>query len=194
MRGSRPEHVCPLRRVIHNRDGRPVRPLRPQVSWPRVRSVKAATEGYSYQRSRGMAGKKDAMELLHSGASALLLVGLLAGGVLAAPAHGWEARPKSGDPMAQALDPKPAKEETRPTPAALPAERLEPVRVQSCTCPRCRGCRPRAVIIDGERFEPSLRDLRLVPRRALPGDDFGRRETLPVLPAQRGGWFVLPTY
>lgn len=56
----------------------------------------------------------------------------------------------------------------------------------------CPSAKP--FVVDGVRYEPVLRDIRLVPRtHQLPGNDSGIPETLPVLPMYRGGYFLLPT-
>lgn len=78
---------------------------------------------------------------------------------------------KSPQPAANAVD----------RPATVPAP---------CPC----VARPILSFMCGnDRYDPMIRDIRLVPNsRMLPGGDFGRRETLPVLPAREFGFFVTP--
>jgi hypothetical protein len=67
---------------------------------------------------------------------------------------------------------------------------------------RCRACRskdcepcPQAFVIGDTRYEPRLRDIRLVPAtRTLPGADFGLGETIPALPPRKAGYFQLPAW
>ncbi|MGL4461080.1 MAG: hypothetical protein ACRDD1_15170 [Planctomycetia bacterium] len=74
---------------------------------------------------------------------------------------------------------------------------------------RWRSTEPAApIVVDGRgqpksylnlknktRYEPSLRDVRLLPHeRTLPGGAPGREETLPILPPRSNGYFLLPDY
>lgn len=71
-------------------------------------------------------------------------------------------------------------------------------RIVTGPAPACRVAprRRTAFIVDNTRYEPVIRDIRMVPNgETLPGGAAGQRETLPSLPAKtRSGYFLLPIH
>lgn len=75
--------------------------------------------------------------------------------------------------------------------ASAPARAAHP----PAACPCVAGRPVRSFICGNDRYDPVIRDIRLVPNSyMLPGGDFGRRETLPILPAREFGYFVTPRH
>ena len=75
-----------------------------------------------------------------------------------------------------------------PTVAPGPPVAVVPASARS---PWLVGGRP-ICLEDGYRYEPRVRDFRHTPpSMQLPGNAAGQRETLPVLPPYRGGYFRL---
>lgn len=60
---------------------------------------------------------------------------------------------------------------------------------------RGHSTRLKPFVLGDTRYEPTVRDTRFIPQiTTLPGADSGIRETLPVTPPRRHGYFMLPNY